>query len=596
MSAVNLIANGNFATGDFTDWTIGGNDTPSYQLYVSTNGQGASTYAADLDPVGADATLSQTIATTAGQTYTLTFWLDMQDGGANNFSALWDGQAVLSLTNVVNSSGYTEYTYVVTATSSTSTLEFSGADSNWYVDNISLTETIPTPPVISSGTENSNQSVTLTGTAPDGAAVTVWDGSTALGTALATSTGAWSFTTADLSAGSYSFTATDPTTSTASNPFDVTVTTAPVITTGVENSSQSVTLTGVAPNGATVTIYELTPSNGATTALGTATATNTGAWSFTTAALSGGVYDFTATQTTSAGTSAASSPFVVGVSANQVTYYVSSEIGNNNNAGTSESAPLATLQAAEALAKPGDTVEVMNGTYTGPQGGAVLDITTSGTASAPITFEAAPGQTPVINGSGTWNAINIQASYIVVDGFTVVGDAASYTLAQALAGYSTGNPSLDGNGIAVNPSSSVPLPNHITIENNTVYDQPGGGINTEGSDYIQILNNVVYDNSHWSAFGTSGISVSTSANLDTNAGAHIIISGNLAFGNADLVPTYTSGTITDGEGIILDTNPNFTGETLVENNTVYGNGSCRHRSQIRHPTPSSRKIQSIKTT
>ena len=74
------------------------------------------------------------------------------------------------------------------------------------------------------------------------------------------------------------------------------------------------------------------------------------------------------------------------------TYYVSSEIGNNNSAGTSESAPLATLQAARALAKPGDTVEVMNGTYTGPQGGAVLDITTSGTASAPITFEAAPGQ------------------------------------------------------------------------------------------------------------------------------------------------------------------------------------------------------------
>ena len=126
---VNLVANGNFATGDFTDWTLGGNDTPAYQLYVSTNAQGASTYAADLDPVGADGTLSQTIATTAGQTYTLSFWLDMQDGGANNFSAIWNGQTLLSLTNVVNSSGYTEYTYTVTATSSTSTLEFSGADS-----------------------------------------------------------------------------------------------------------------------------------------------------------------------------------------------------------------------------------------------------------------------------------------------------------------------------------------------------------------------------------------------------------------------------------------------------------------------------------
>ena len=84
------------------------------------------------------------------------------------------------------------------------------------------------------------------------------------------------------------------------------------------------------------------------------------------------------------------------------TYYVSSGIGSNNNAGTSESAPLATLQAAANLVQPGDTVEVMNGTYTGSAGGDVLNITTSGTASAPITFEAAPGQTPVINSSGCW--------------------------------------------------------------------------------------------------------------------------------------------------------------------------------------------------
>src|SRR5580693_2723001 len=158
------------------------------------------------------------------------------------------------------------------------------------------------------------------------------------------------------------------------------------------------------------------------------------------------------------------------------TYYVSSEIGSNNNAGTSSTAPLATLQAAADRVKPGDTVEVMNGTYTGPQGGDVVDITTSGTATAPITFEAAPGQTPVINSSGGWNAINIEASYIVVSGFTVVGDAANYTLSQALAGYSTGNANLDGNGIAVNSPGNGVVPNHIIIENNTVDNEPGGGI------------------------------------------------------------------------------------------------------------------------
>ena len=256
------------------------------------------------------------------------------------------------------------------------------------------------------------------------------------------------------------------------------------------------------------------------------------------------------------------------------TYYVSSEIGSNNNAGTSTTAPLATLQAAADLVHPGDTVEVMNGTYTGPQGGDVVDITTSGTASAPITFEAAPGQTPVINSSGSWNAIKIEASYIVVNGFTVVGDAANYTLSQALAGYSTGSPKLDGAGINVTGNPGVNVPNHITIENNTVYNEPGAGIGSGHADYLNILNNVVHDNAHWSAFGNSGISIVESGNSDTNSGVHDIISGNLVFGNAQLVPTNGAGTITDGEGIILDSNTGFVGEILVANNTVYGNGSA----------------------
>jgi parallel beta-helix repeat protein len=254
------------------------------------------------------------------------------------------------------------------------------------------------------------------------------------------------------------------------------------------------------------------------------------------------------------------------------TYYVSSAIGHDNNAGTSATAPLASLQAAANLVKPGDTVEVMNGTYTGWPGGDVLHITTSGTASAPITFEAAPGQTPVIDSAGCWTGIKIQASYINVKGFTVVGGAANYTLDQALAGYGTGNANLDGNGIYIGPSSSVPLPNHITIENNTVYNQPGGGIGSDGADYLQILNNVVHDNAHWSAYGNSGITVNTSNNLDTNPGAHIIVSGNTSYNNAELVPEYRAGKITDGEGIFLDSNSGYTGGFLVQNNTVYGNG------------------------
>jgi Bacterial Ig-like domain/Protein of unknown function (DUF642) len=253
------------------------------------------------------------------------------------------------------------------------------------------------------------------------------------------------------------------------------------------------------------------------------------------------------------------------------TYFVSSEIGNDRNAGTTATSPLASLQAAANLVKPGDTVEVMNGTYTGPYYGEVLTITTSGTANAPITFEAAPGQTPIIDSSGTWHGIHIEASYIIVRGFTVVGDAANYTLSQALAGYGTGSSELNGNGITVSSPDGSFVPNHIIIENNTVYNEPGAGITALGADYVQILNNVVHDNAHWSAFGASGIAIGSSQNSDTNPGVHDIISGNISYNNQELVPEYRAGAITDGEGIILDTNPGFVGQILVQGNTTYGN-------------------------
>ena len=172
---VNLIANGNFATGDFTHWTLGGNYT-SGQIFIDPNAEGGSTYAAGLGSMGSDGTLSQTIATTAGQTYTLSFWLQNEGSAGNDFKAIWNGQTLLSLTNAAQS-GYTEYTYTVTATSSKTTLEFSAANnpSQWDLDNILLTAngTSPSPPPSGpavgsivesppSGTLGAGQTVTLT--------------------------------------------------------------------------------------------------------------------------------------------------------------------------------------------------------------------------------------------------------------------------------------------------------------------------------------------------------------------------------------------------------------------------------------------------
>ena len=163
------------------------------------------------------------------------------------------------------------------------------------------------------------------------------------------------------------------------------------------------------------------------------------------------------------------------------TYYVSSILGSDNNAGTTATAPLASLQAAADLVHPGDTVLVMNGTNTNG-GNDVLTISTSGTAGAPIIFEAAPGATPIIDSSGAWQGIEINASYITINGFTIVGDAANYTLAQALAGYGTGNSDLNGNGIGVALNDQSANFHNIIIENNTIYNEPGAGIATIGAD------------------------------------------------------------------------------------------------------------------
>ena len=144
---VNLVANGNFATGDFTGWTLGGNYTrPRAGNLHRYERQGGSTYAAGMGSMGADGTLSQTIATTAGQTYTLSFWLQNEASGRNDFTAKWNGQTLLSLTNAAQF-GYTQYTYTVTATGSTSTLQIFRANgpSQWDLDNITLTASGTSP-------------------------------------------------------------------------------------------------------------------------------------------------------------------------------------------------------------------------------------------------------------------------------------------------------------------------------------------------------------------------------------------------------------------------------------------------------------------
>ena len=253
-------------------------------------------------------------------------------------------------------------------------------------------------------------------------------------------------------------------------------------------------------------------------------------------------------------------------------FYVSSGNGSDSNAG-SAAAPLSSLQQAANRAKPGDTVRVMSGAYTAPPGAYdVLDIRTSGTASAPIVFEAAAGQHPVIDSSGHYGGIVVEgASYITISGFEVKGNAASLTQAYALAHQ--GEASTSTKGIAVWVSKGA-TPTHVTIQNNIVHDQPGAGIWAGHGDYISILGNTAYRNAFWSSSADSGISVGWMVSTDANTGYKTIVAGNTVYDNRENIPWSSAGKITDGNGIIVDSDnlTGYNGRTLVANNVAYGNG------------------------
>ena len=161
-SGQNLIVNGSFETGDFSGWTLSGNVAPlSYgpQAFI-VNSAMSGDYAAGFGPVGSDGKLSQDIQTTAGQHYTLSFWLANASGGPDDFAVKWNGQTLLAMVNK-SAQGYTEYKFDVVGAAGTSHLEFDFRQdpSYWSIDSISLTptgapvtNTLSDPAALSGGT------------------------------------------------------------------------------------------------------------------------------------------------------------------------------------------------------------------------------------------------------------------------------------------------------------------------------------------------------------------------------------------------------------------------------------------------------------
>lgn len=229
----------------------------------------------------------------------------------------------------------------------------------------------------------------LTGTAEPGSTVTIFDGTSQLGTATANSGGNWTFTpTNPLAAGEHAFTATATdaagNTGPTSNAYDVTITSsdtlppaAPAITNvaddvapvignvadGGSTNDTRPTLTGTAEPSSSVTIFD------GTTQLGTATANGLGSWMFTPpSALPAGNHAFTATATDAAGnTGQASSPYDVTITADttppaapvivNAIDNVGPDTGNVADGGSTDD----TRPALTGTAEPGSTVAIFDG-------------------------------------------------------------------------------------------------------------------------------------------------------------------------------------------------------------------------------------------
>jgi len=136
----NLIQNGGFETGDFTDWVkVAG------QTYVATGQANSGTYSVWLGQPQTLGYLSQSFATTPGATYDLSYFFAVAAPGANEFQVSVDGNVLVDQM-FLPPQAYAKYDFQFTATGSTSTLQFGFRDdpAYMYLDDVSVT-TVPLP-------------------------------------------------------------------------------------------------------------------------------------------------------------------------------------------------------------------------------------------------------------------------------------------------------------------------------------------------------------------------------------------------------------------------------------------------------------------
>ena len=155
--AANLVTNGGFETGNLTGWSLTGvTSGPAYNgidYGVDAADAYSGNYGAFFGPPGGIMTLSQTLSTTPGTNYTISFWLaqdtDVTPGYTNSLAVLLGSTTAYSATNIA-AQDYTFYTVSGVASTASDLLRFSFRNDAGYfsLDDVSViasTSSTPEP-------------------------------------------------------------------------------------------------------------------------------------------------------------------------------------------------------------------------------------------------------------------------------------------------------------------------------------------------------------------------------------------------------------------------------------------------------------------